>query len=61
MHLRRQTWFPLTIHVAINGREWLARQLDAASLGYRRSDKARHPRRPSNALVCRANAEGENP
>jgi hypothetical protein len=38
MHLRLQTWFPLTIHIAINGREWLARQLDAAGLGYRRSD-----------------------
>src|SRR5205814_1113679 len=38
MHLRLQTWFPLTIHVAINGREWLARQLDAAGLGYRQSD-----------------------
>lgn len=38
MHLRLQTWFPLAIHIAMNGREWLARQLDAASLGYRRSD-----------------------
>jgi hypothetical protein len=38
MHLRLQTWFPLTIHIAMNGREWLARQLDAAGLGYRRSD-----------------------
>jgi hypothetical protein len=38
MHLRLQTWFPLTIHIAINGREWLARQLDAAGIGYRRSD-----------------------
>lgn len=38
MHLRLQTWFPLTIHIALNGREWLARQLDAAGLGYRRAD-----------------------
>jgi hypothetical protein len=38
MHIRLQTWFPLTIHVAINGREWLARQLDTAGLGYRRVD-----------------------
>jgi hypothetical protein len=38
MHLRLQTWFPLSIHIAINGREWLARQLDAAGLGYRRND-----------------------
>src|SRR5579872_2747976 len=38
MHLRLQTWFPLNIHIAMNGREWLARQLDAAGLAYRRSD-----------------------
>jgi hypothetical protein len=38
MHLRLQTWFPLTIHIGMNGREWLARQLDAAGLGYRRAD-----------------------
>jgi hypothetical protein len=38
MHLRLQTWFPLNIHIAINGREWLAQQLDAAGIGYRRQD-----------------------
>lgn len=38
MHLRLQTWFPLNIHIALNGREWLARQLDAAGLAYQRSD-----------------------
>jgi hypothetical protein len=38
MHLRLQTWFPLNIHVAINGREWLARQLAAAGIGYQRRD-----------------------
>jgi hypothetical protein len=38
MHLRLQTWLPLNIHIAINGREWLARQLDAARIGYRRID-----------------------
>jgi hypothetical protein len=38
MHLRLQTWLPLSLHVCVNGREWLARQLDAAGLGYRRSD-----------------------
>lgn len=38
MHLRLQTWFPLNIHVAINGREWLAQQLDAADIGYQRRD-----------------------
>lgn len=38
MHLRLQTWLPLSIHIAINGREWLAHQLDAAGIGYRRVD-----------------------
>jgi hypothetical protein len=38
MHLRLQTWLPMTIHIAINGREWLACQLDAAGIGYRRRD-----------------------
>jgi hypothetical protein len=38
MHLRLQTWLPLTIHIGINGREWLARQLDAEGIGYRRAD-----------------------
>lgn len=38
LHLRLQTWFPLTIHICMNGRERLAGQLDAAGLGYRRSD-----------------------
>ena len=38
MHLRMQTWFPFTLHVCVNGREWLARQLDAAGIGYRRRD-----------------------
>lgn len=38
LHVRLQTWFPLNVHVALNGREWLARQLDAAGVGYRRAD-----------------------
>lgn len=27
MHVRLQTWLPFTIHICINGREWLAQQL----------------------------------
>lgn len=38
MHVRLQTWFPFEIQVYLNGREWLARQLDHAGLAYRRSD-----------------------
>jgi hypothetical protein len=38
MHARIQTWFPFRIYVCLNGREWLARQLDQAKLHYRRRD-----------------------
>jgi hypothetical protein len=38
MHVRLQTWFPFEIQVYINGREWLARQMDASGLSYQRSD-----------------------
>lgn len=38
MHLRLQTWLPLTIHVCLNGREWLARQLTAAKIGFEQRD-----------------------
>lgn len=36
MHVRLQTWAPYEIQVYINGREWLARQLDRAEIGYQR-------------------------
>jgi len=26
MHARVQTWFPFTIQICLNGREWLAQQ-----------------------------------
>jgi hypothetical protein len=35
---RVQSWFPFTLQVGLNGREWLARQLDGAGLAYRRQD-----------------------
>jgi hypothetical protein len=38
MHLRLQTWFPFQIEICLNGREWLARQMDRAGLGYQRQD-----------------------
>jgi hypothetical protein len=34
MHMRLQTWFPFNLWCCINGREWLARQLDEAGIGY---------------------------
>jgi hypothetical protein len=38
MHVRLQTWLPMTMQVCINGREYLARQMDAAGIGYERRD-----------------------
>lgn len=38
LHLRLQTWFPFAVHVCLNGREWLACQMDAARIGYQRRD-----------------------
>jgi hypothetical protein len=38
MHARIQTWFPFRVYVCLNGREWLARQLDQAKLPYVRRD-----------------------
>ena len=38
MHLRLQTWFPFLVQVYCNGREWLARQLTAAGVDFRRED-----------------------
>jgi hypothetical protein len=40
IHVRIQTWFPLTIQVYLNGHEWLARRLDAEGLGYIRHGNA---------------------
>jgi hypothetical protein len=37
-HVRVQTWFPFTVDVCLNGRERLARQLDAAGVAYRQRD-----------------------
>jgi hypothetical protein len=38
MHLRLQTWAPFTIQVCVNGREWLARQMDREGIGYQKHD-----------------------
>ena len=38
LHARLQTWLPFTLSVCINGREWLAHQMDRAGLGYVRRD-----------------------
>lgn len=38
MHVRVQTWFPFTVDLCLNGREWLARQMDRAGLRYEQRD-----------------------
>jgi hypothetical protein len=38
MSARIQTWFPFSIQVCINGREWLSRRMDAAGMQYDRYD-----------------------
>ncbi len=38
MNARIQTWFPFSIQICLNGREWLARQMNDAGIRYRRRD-----------------------
>ena len=38
MHLRLQSWFPLTMQVCLNGREYLARALEREGIGYEQRD-----------------------
>jgi hypothetical protein len=37
-YARLQSWFPFTMHVGINGRDWLARQMTEAGLTYEQKD-----------------------
>jgi hypothetical protein len=38
LHLRLQSWFPFLVQICLNGRQWLARQMDQTKLRYRRED-----------------------
>lgn len=38
MHIRLQSWLPLTIQVCINGREYLARAMEREGIGYEQRD-----------------------
>ena len=40
MHVRIQGWIPYECQIYINGREWLARQLDHRGIGYVRYDNS---------------------
>jgi hypothetical protein len=38
IHARIQTWFPFAVQIYVNGREWLARQMQAVGMAYQRKD-----------------------
>jgi hypothetical protein len=38
MHLRLQSWFPFQVHVCLNGRHWLARQMDRYQMDYTKKE-----------------------
>ena len=38
LNARIGTWFPFSIQIRMNGREWLARQMDSAGIGDRQQD-----------------------
>jgi len=38
MHVRVQTWFPFTVDICLNGRQWLARQMTRAGLRFDQRD-----------------------
>ena len=38
MGARIPTWFPFTVHLWFNGREWLSRRMDEAGIEYHRAD-----------------------
>jgi hypothetical protein len=38
IHVRLQTWLPFTIQVCLNGREYLAREMDRAGMKYEKRD-----------------------
>ena len=38
MNARIQTWFPFNIQICLNGREWLARQMDQDGIRYSRAE-----------------------
>lgn len=37
-YVRLQTWLPMDIQIGLNGREYLARRLDKAGIGYEKKD-----------------------
>jgi hypothetical protein len=39
-YTRLQSWFPFTMHVGLNGRDWLAQQMTKAGLAYQKKDNS---------------------
>jgi hypothetical protein len=37
-YTRLQSWFPFTLHIGLNGRDWLAQQMTKAGIAYRKQD-----------------------
>ena len=37
-HVRIQSWLPFSVHVCVNGREWLCRELTKQGIGFERRD-----------------------
>lgn len=64
MHVRLQTWLPFSIQVCVNGREWLARQMDRAGISYQKRDNCfssiADPQR-AQQLMDRLTARNFNP
>jgi hypothetical protein len=64
MHVRLQTWLPFSIQVCVNGREWLARQMDRVGISYTKRDNCfTHISDPLRAqkLMDRLTARNFNP
>jgi hypothetical protein len=40
IHVRLQSWFPFTVQIAVNGHEWLARELKRRGLAFEQLDNA---------------------
>src|SRR2546425_3657220 len=38
MHIRLQSWLPMSVQVCVNGREWLARAMDREGITYEQKD-----------------------
>jgi hypothetical protein len=58
MHVRLQSWLPLTVQVYVNGREWLARQLTAAGLVVDQQGNAVIPADVATAAAVSAQLDG---